>query len=122
MPNTNCLEGIRCPRCGYEDEFDIDATCTVTVTDEGTSDRGHDYEWGESNHCFCKQCCYGGELRTFKIENQIDYADAVSFIRAFIDAFQEFDDDAPVSGADCVDRVNALRVKAKSQLPAAQRG
>ena len=38
MPNTNCLEGIRCTKCGHEDSFKIKATVLVLVTDEGVTD------------------------------------------------------------------------------------
>jgi DNA-directed RNA polymerase subunit RPC12/RpoP len=31
MPNTNCLEGIRCPKCGHEDAFKIEAKVLVEL-------------------------------------------------------------------------------------------
>ena len=36
MTNTNCLEDIKCPACGNEEEFRIAAKTIFTVTDEGT--------------------------------------------------------------------------------------
>jgi hypothetical protein len=43
MTNKNCLEGIRCPQCGYEDAFRIEAQIRVYVTDDGTEDEGGHY-------------------------------------------------------------------------------
>jgi hypothetical protein len=96
MPNTNCLEGIRCPRCRYESEFYIS--------------------------CSCNQCGYVGPFRAFSVENQIAYANAVSLVREFIDTFPELDSDGDLNGADCVERVAELRARAKAKLPEAQKG
>jgi len=65
MPNTNCLEGVRCPRCGYEDAFLINALVTVLVTDDGTEDQGGDYEWDGDAYCACADCKFAGRLRDF---------------------------------------------------------
>ena len=64
-PNTNCLEGMRCPQCGSYGPFSIDATVTVTVTDEGTDDDGCDYEWHAASRCFCNECRHVGTVATF---------------------------------------------------------
>ena len=64
MPNTNCLEGIRCPKCGNEDEFRIEGTTIFTVTDDGTESYG-DVEWTE-DFCECTECHFYGRLDTFR--------------------------------------------------------
>jgi hypothetical protein len=70
MTNTNCLEGIRCPHCGDEDAFRIEAQVTVYVTDEGTEDQGGDYAWEDESPCQCAACKHGGTIKDFRIENQ----------------------------------------------------
>jgi hypothetical protein len=69
MPNTNCLQGIRCPKCGHEDSFKIEATVLVLVTDDGTEDLGHS-EWDADYYCECDNCHHSGTIKDFQIENQ----------------------------------------------------
>lgn len=64
--NENCLDGIRCPRCGCEDAFDIAATCTVRVTDDGT-DEGRDFGWDETSAITCGDCQHSGVVAEFTI-------------------------------------------------------
>ena len=71
MPNTNCLEGIRCPKCGHEDSFKIEATVVALVTDEGTEDFG-DVEWDEDHYCECDDCHYFGTIKDFTLPSEGD--------------------------------------------------
>jgi DNA-directed RNA polymerase subunit RPC12/RpoP len=64
MANTNCLEGIRCPKCGHEDSFKIEATVLVLVTDDGTEDLGNS-EWDADRYCECDNCRYAGTIKDF---------------------------------------------------------
>lgn len=64
VPNTNCLEGIKCPDCGNEDTFRIAGTTIFTVTDEGTEDHG-DVEWNDDSHAECAECGREGPLKEF---------------------------------------------------------
>jgi hypothetical protein len=70
MTNNNCLEGIRCPNCGHEDGFRIDAQITVYVTDDGTEDEGGHYAWDGESPCRCAECNHAGRIKDFRIENQ----------------------------------------------------
>lgn len=37
MPNTNCLEGIKCPKCGFEYRFNkVDESATEAAWHSGT--------------------------------------------------------------------------------------
>jgi hypothetical protein len=72
MPNTNCLEGIRCPGCKQEDEFMIEALVSVRVTDDETEDQGADYEWDDARTCACPECEFLGTIKDFQMENQSD--------------------------------------------------
>jgi len=67
--NTNCLKGVKCPKCGQEDTFKIEASCLFTVTDDGTEDEGNGHEWDDTNYCECFDCGYHGTVADFTIEN-----------------------------------------------------
>jgi len=67
--NTNCLEGVKCPKCGQEDLFKIEASVIVEVSDDGTEDQGGDYEWDQAAFCQCCDCDHAGKLADFTIEN-----------------------------------------------------
>lgn len=76
MTNSNCLADIRCPKCGYEDEFYIRAESTVLVTDNGTEevfDQGG-YEWDESSPCTCRKCGHHDMLVWFSVQIQDAHA------------------------------------------------
>lgn len=64
-PNTNCLEGMRCPNCGSYGPFHIDVTISVLVLDSGAYDEGGDYEWHGHTHCRCHGCNHDGTVATF---------------------------------------------------------
>jgi hypothetical protein len=55
MANTNCLEGMKCPNCGQEDNFRITAEAVFDVTDDGTDLFGS-VEWDDDSPVVCLQC------------------------------------------------------------------
>jgi predicted nucleic-acid-binding Zn-ribbon protein len=63
--NRNCLEGFKCPKCGYEHRFDIESTTTVTMTDDGEDGHG-DIEWEDDSACTCCECGHTGTVKDFK--------------------------------------------------------
>jgi hypothetical protein len=63
--NTNCLEGVACPKCKYEDRFLIVGTSTFTVTDAGTENHS-DIEWDDDSSCTCPECGFSGKLGEFR--------------------------------------------------------
>jgi hypothetical protein len=65
MTNTNCLEGIQCPRCGQEDRFHITAVITCDVTDEGSDPFG-DHYWDDESFTRCPECDFQGALKAFQ--------------------------------------------------------
>ena len=65
MTNDNCLEGIRCPRCGQEEHFRITALVACHVTDEGSEPTG-DHHWDEDSFTRCPDCGFQGALRCFR--------------------------------------------------------
>jgi len=64
MTNTNCLEGVCCPKCGQEDCFKITAIITCVVTDDGSEPVG-DHEWDDESATRCAECDFDGTLKDF---------------------------------------------------------
>jgi hypothetical protein len=69
MTNDNCLAGIRCPKCGFEDGFFIEGKSMFTVTDDGTEDHS-DVHWDEESYCECRECSHGGKLKEFRTSDE----------------------------------------------------
>lgn len=65
MTNTNCLEGLRCPRCGSLGPYGICGETIFFVTDEGVEDH-EDVTWDEASACQCYHCGCRGPLATFR--------------------------------------------------------
>ena len=69
MTNENCLEGIKCPKCGNEDRFFIAATIIADVTDGGADvAKNTDMEWDDDSHTRCPDCGEEGVLGGFRTE------------------------------------------------------
>lgn len=64
MPNSNCLEGIACPKCGAEDEFKVVVTTWMTMTDEGSGDFEH-LQWEDASPIRCTTCDHEGTVAEF---------------------------------------------------------
>lgn len=64
--NENCLDGIRCPRCGNEGSFRIAATSTFLVVDDGTEEY-QDVEWDSASRIDCTGCYHSGTVADFTI-------------------------------------------------------
>lgn len=72
MPNTNCLEGMRCPNpaCGQEDTFKIDTNATVTWTDNGAGNL-EDPGWLDGAWIMCPACGWDGITNDFKVKERV---------------------------------------------------
>lgn len=68
MTNINCLEGFKCPKCGADDVFYIEARVVLKLTDEGTSDADYPHEWDNKDRCSCLNdtCEYTGLIGEFR--------------------------------------------------------
>jgi len=68
MPNTNCLENMRCPNpdCGSEGPFEIRAEANFIVSDDGTGDYS-DVCWEEDSSCSCTECRFSGMIKDFAV-------------------------------------------------------
>src|SRR3954469_16394959 len=69
MPNTNCLADIKCPQCGNEDNFRIEAVIVCHVTDEGSEPVG-DHFWDKDSFCHCPECELDGKLSDFFVAEE----------------------------------------------------
>lgn len=68
MANKNCLVGMKCPKCGDEDQFRIEATAMFNVTDDGTEHSGEGaVQWDDGNYCECHACSHYGTVKDFKV-------------------------------------------------------
>jgi hypothetical protein len=68
MTNDNCLEGIKCPRCGNEERLLIVATILADVTDGGADVAdGSDMHWDDASMTRCPECDADGPLRRFQV-------------------------------------------------------
>lgn len=72
-PNTNCLEGWRCPECHNYGPFKIQTTiqAEVLMTDGGSVEQNNSHTgWNDDDSARCIDCGYEAEIYTFMEENQ----------------------------------------------------
>jgi len=63
--NSNCLAGMKCPKCGSLEPFDIHAEVICKVYDDGTDEYG-DVEWQDDSLCRCSKCNALGTVAGFQ--------------------------------------------------------
>jgi len=63
--NENCLEGIRCDKCGSSGPFKISATAEFEIDDDGTAEYS-DVEWDDLSLIHCKNCDWSGYVYAAK--------------------------------------------------------
>ena len=74
--STNCLQGLRCPKCWHEEEILVKASMWVSVQDDGTDPfadstknrGGTEYDYG--SEAACPECKYEGKLADWDIASQ----------------------------------------------------
>jgi hypothetical protein len=64
-PNTNTLEGYRCPSCGSYGPFHIAIRIMALVDDDGVLEVMGDTYWDENSYASCAECRYEGTARKF---------------------------------------------------------
>ena len=77
-PNTNCLEGMKCPNgaCGSFGPFQIEISRTVMVFDSGTGDDASDTNWDDDSWCHCPECGHTATVKDFADKEDIEEATA----------------------------------------------
>jgi hypothetical protein len=72
MTNKLCLAGIKCPKCGNSDRFQITASITADVTDAGADIHRHSHIlWDEESDTSCPDCGEAGPLSHFQTEKAL---------------------------------------------------
>src|SRR5208282_1322179 len=66
--NTNCLEGMKCPKCGSLEPFKIEISTLVKIFDDGTDDDLGNHSWGDNSYCECCECAYAATAGDFKAD------------------------------------------------------
>jgi DNA-directed RNA polymerase subunit RPC12/RpoP len=77
MTNSNCLEGIACPKCGNDSLIYIETTTLAAVTDDGAETFG-DMEWDADSYAECPECGHRSILGEFRIPTDNDNATQTS--------------------------------------------
>ena len=69
MRNSNCLQGLACPKCGNHERLVIEVASLASVTDEGTDIFG-DVQWHSTSYCECPGCWHRGTVADFHSNGQ----------------------------------------------------
>lgn len=64
MTNTNCLDGMQCPKCKSFEPFKIEVKTVIKVFDNGT-DNHDDTEWDADSYCECCVCGFFATVADF---------------------------------------------------------
>lgn len=64
--NTNCLKGLRCPRCGSWEPFYIECTGIQKVYDDDIDDAYYDPDWTDESQIVCAECRYEDIVAAFR--------------------------------------------------------
>ncbi len=65
MSNNNCLEGMKCPKCGGYGPFRIEISTVVIHDDDGVIDDSNDKHWDHRSFCGCCDCSYTATVAEF---------------------------------------------------------
>ena len=83
MPNSNCLIGMRCPKCGSFGPYEISGGCEVEVGDDGTAEAVN-FTWDDSTYCRCRKCGNLKKVGDFKenwvvVDGDLPNSDNIAF-------------------------------------------
>ena len=68
MTNTNCLQGMRCPKCGSEGPVSVEISAVVLMHDDGFDNSTiSDTAWELDSFCQCGQCGFTADVLAFKL-------------------------------------------------------
>lgn len=65
MANTNCVDGMACPKYGEEGPFKIAVTTWMLVYGDGI-DEHEDAEWDDQSGYLCTQCESAGKVKVLR--------------------------------------------------------
>ena len=65
-PNSNCLDGKRCPNCGSYGPFEVVVSMRVLLYDSGAGDAENEsIEYDDDSLALCDACRYAGKFGDF---------------------------------------------------------
>ena len=67
--NSNCLQGLECPKCKSQAPLVIAVQTSFRFTDNGEDDRVSDLEWDDKSYCECCKCGFNAKVGDFKIKD-----------------------------------------------------
>jgi hypothetical protein len=68
--NSNCLQGMQCPRCNSLEPFVIGITTMLRFYDEGSDDQLGDNEWDQASYCECCKCSFAAGVADFTLPHR----------------------------------------------------
>lgn len=57
--------GMKCPKCGRDDELVVTFTGQCKLLSDGSDDIG-DHAWGDESRCICNHCDHAATVADFK--------------------------------------------------------
>jgi hypothetical protein len=63
-PNSNCLRGKKCPKCGSYGPFDAVGVAVFTIYDSGT-DEFRNVDFDGNSQAYCRACNFNGKWSDF---------------------------------------------------------
>jgi len=67
-PNTNCLDGKRCPKCGSFGPLEILVSMRILLFDSGSDDaEDGSIEYDDDAPAMCCACRYEAKMRDFNV-------------------------------------------------------
>ena len=84
-PNTNCLEGMQCPKCESFGPFNIRISQIAEVNDDGVEDAHGDNEWDDESYCQCIECGESGTVKEFSEDMEDEQLSLVDGLVLFCD-------------------------------------
>ncbi len=74
--NSNCLEGLQCPKCGNHEKLVIQCKAMFYVEEDGTDPIDYsEIVWDENSYTECFECAYHGPNSSFTIPVEVEKED-----------------------------------------------
>ena len=67
---SELLEDHQCPKCGRNDELDVQALIWVRITEDGTDAdlaEDKDHTWEDDSPIVCNSCGWQGKVKEFAV-------------------------------------------------------
>lgn len=110
-----CIEGMKCPKCGYHKEFKIAVLTFVSMTAMGSDDPEGGMEFGDNSACICSKCNHASRVIDFRDDEKVLQKRGLTKLNAAEQCYEnyEFGPDLLVTGSsawDCTDPLDFTRI------------